>query len=315
MQLSDVEGVFRRTSSPWSATATAAATATAPAAISGPWSAAVSTTSSSASAATASSPWSATASSAITTTATAPVTVSVDVYTVNLAAVIAAVEAAASVVISGTTPVTASSAAPAPAPVPAVAPDAVAARRGSAAEEDRIAHFFGSEVIKLFLGVLTFIQYPEHDAGQLTKERRDHTAGIRRREDMNRTMGADYLYCGYSPALLDFALLHDLNGITSVDQYVDDYIDSLDEDDVDVGLEAPDLAQVKEIIDYELTNKQLLEEALTPPRNTRTRPNYERLEFFGDSVLGVIAAAAWIDRGNSSIESLGRRQKQSTTQL
>jgi hypothetical protein len=113
---------------------------------------------------------------------------------------------------------------------------------------------------------------------------------------MNRAMGCSYLCCGYSLVLLDFALLHDLHGLTSVDQYVDDYIECLDEDDVDVGPGAPDVARVEQIIGYEFANKKLLEEALTEPRNN-TWPNYECLEFLGDSVLDVVAVPAWIDRG------------------
>ncbi|KAK3827649.1 MAG: hypothetical protein J3Q66DRAFT_362864 [Benniella sp.] len=194
-------------------------------------------------------------------------------------------------------PVPAAAPIPAHAPLPAVAPAVIASRRELAAQDDDVAHFFGAKVVKMFLGVHGFIQHPEHGAGKLTEERDSQTAGIARLSDMNRVMGCTYLYCGYSLALCDFALLHDLDGLTSVDQYVGEYMQSLDEEDVDLGPGAPDVRRVEEIIDYVFTNKKLIEEALTVPLNKRVRPNYERLEFLGDSVLDVIAATAWIDNG------------------
>ncbi|KAF9348279.1 Dicer-like protein 1 [Mortierella sp. NVP85] len=264
--------------------------------------------------ATASGPIPATASGPIPATAP-PATVSDDVSTVFFAVITAvvsaaitaavsdAVDAAASALVPAPAPASASASAPAPVPpvptpaqVPALAPAVLAARRSLAAQDDDLTHFFGSEVLKMFFGVHAFIQYPEYGAGPLTEERQNQFAGIRRPRDMYRALACSYLSCGYDLAFLDFALLHDLTGITSVDQYIDDYIVTLDEDDVDVGPGDPDVTRVEEIIGYEFANKRLLEEALTEPGNN-VWPHYERLEFFGDSILGVVAATAWIERG------------------
>jgi dsRNA-specific ribonuclease len=58
------------------------------------------------------------------------------------------------------------------------------------------------------------------------------------------------------------------------------------------------VVRIERILGYVFNNKKLLEEALTEPFNdTSIRPNYERLEFLGDSVLDVVAASAWSDRG------------------
>ncbi|KAK3827593.1 MAG: hypothetical protein J3Q66DRAFT_393924 [Benniella sp.] len=107
----------------------------------------------------------------------------------------------------------------------------------------------------------------------------------------------------HSPGPPGFLLVHDLQGYTCLSQYRDDHLSSRGENDVDEGPGAPDVVQVEVIIEYIFTNKKLLEEALTEPSSdTSIRPNYERLEFLGDSVLDVVATTAWIDSGEPLVQ-------------
>ena len=192
----------------------------------------------------------------------------------------------------------ASALAPAPVPAAVVAPLTPADRRQMASQSSSVTRCFGSGVIKMILGIHTFIVNPGFGAGALTTDRGNELAGIIRLRDMNKAMGCTYLCCGIHLALLDFALLHDLGGYTRLSQYHDDYLSSRGANGIDEGPGAPYVVRIERILGYVFNNKKLLKEALTEPFNdTSIRPNYERLEFLGDSVLDVVAASAWIDRG------------------
>lgn len=83
---------------------------------------------------------------------------------------------------------------------------------------------------------------------------------------------------------------------------MNDDISSLDGGDVDVGQGAHDVIQVEGIIGYQFANKKLLEEALTVLGGSNPRkPNYERLEYLGDSILDAMVATSWMDKGASKI--------------
>ncbi|KAF9343664.1 hypothetical protein BGX34_006511 [Mortierella sp. NVP85] len=232
------------------------------------------------------------------------------VDTAITASVDAAVDAAAHAVldlavpatVSSAAPVSASATAPGPTPVPGLAPAPVVPaaepldHRFLAAEDTRFTRCFGSKAIKMFFGIHAFITQLRFGAGDLTRERRAETAGIRLLSLMNRAIGCSYLSCGLDIALWEFALVHDLQGYTLLSQYLHDYRSSLTAADIDVGPGTPDIQQVEEIIGYTFRNKRVIHEALTVPGNN-ARPDYERLEFLGDSILEVVAATAWIDRG------------------
>ena len=53
---------------------------------------------------------------------------------------------------------------------------------------------------------------------------------------------------------------------------------------------------LEEKIQFEFKDKGILERALTHPSMGKNRPNYERLEFLGDSVLGLIISAELFNR-------------------
>jgi len=74
------------------------------------------------------------------------------------------------------------------------------------------------------------------------------------------------------------------------------------------------MSNIEKNIGYEFKNKQLLEEALTHPSITRqyegtNKPfNYERFEFLGDSVLGLVVAEILIEKyPNEKEGSLAKR--------
>lgn len=62
----------------------------------------------------------------------------------------------------------------------------------------------------------------------------------------------------------------------------DAYEGSPPELNMEAGVEA-----VERILGYSFRNKKLLEEALTHPSFGESEPNFERLEFIGDAVLGL----------------------------
>ncbi|KAL9667102.1 hypothetical protein QQ045_001449 [Rhodiola kirilowii] len=51
-------------------------------------------------------------------------------------------------------------------------------------------------------------------------------------------------------------------------------------------LDEASVSAVEKILRYQFKNKALLEEALTHPTCAHQSPNYQRLEFVGDAVLG-----------------------------
>ncbi|KAF9355785.1 Dicer-like protein 2 [Mortierella sp. NVP85] len=203
------------------------------------------------------------ASSATSATVTALTTVVADVYTA-ISAIITAVisDAVSAAAILEAADDTAASG-PATAPAQVAAPAEPLARRLLAAEDSRFTASFGSKVIKMFFGIHVFVTE---------------------------------LSCGFNFSFWEFALVHDLQGYTRPSQYLDDYRSSLTDADVDAGPSTPDIQQVEDIIGYQFRNKRLIEEALTVPGNN-VRPDYERLEFLGDSFLDVLAGTAWVDRG------------------
>ncbi|OFW80619.1 MAG: ribonuclease III [Alphaproteobacteria bacterium RIFCSPLOWO2_01_FULL_40_26] len=65
-------------------------------------------------------------------------------------------------------------------------------------------------------------------------------------------------------------------------------------------------------ISYEFNNEKLLEEALTHPslsKENKSRPNYQRLEFLGDKVLGLVIGEFLMKKYPHEMEGpLSRRQ-------
>lgn len=65
-------------------------------------------------------------------------------------------------------------------------------------------------------------------------------------------------------------------------------------------------------ISYDFSNEKLLEEALTHPslsKENRSKPNYQRLEFLGDKVLGLIIGEFLMQKYSSEMEGdLSKRQ-------
>jgi len=122
---------------------------------------------------------------------------------------------------SGPDSETATASGPAPAPdlAPVVVPAAPPAHRLMAAENTALTHTFGSRVtcIKMFFAVHAFITQPMFGAGPLIAERRGETAGIRLLPMMNEAIGCSPVLC-----LWELALVHDLQGYTSLGQYLSD---------------------------------------------------------------------------------------------
>ncbi|KAF9343134.1 hypothetical protein BGX34_007162, partial [Mortierella sp. NVP85] len=167
------------------------------------------------------------------------------------ASVDAAVDAAGYAFLDPAVPATTSSApdsasaaasgsAPASAPAPIAEPPT---QRLSAAEDICFTHTFGSNTIKMILGIHVFITEPRSGAGDLTRERRAEIASIRLLRVMNKAIACSYLSCGLDISLWKFALVHDLQGYTLLSQYLHDYTSSLTDDDIDVGPGTPDIQQ------------------------------------------------------------------------
>lgn len=106
--------------------------------------------------------------------------------------------------------------------------------RINAADKDNANKFFRSKLIKMFLGIHVFIKHPGHDSTALTKDRKNEVAKIQDLRSMNRAIGYNLLACGLAPTLLDFNLVHPLDGVTSRDQLQDGYISSLKASDVEL---------------------------------------------------------------------------------
>ncbi|KAK3827655.1 MAG: hypothetical protein J3Q66DRAFT_408686 [Benniella sp.] len=218
------------------------------------------------------------------------------VRTTAPAPVTASGSGSATTATSDPAPAAVSDPAAAPAPNLVVAPAAPPARRFVDAESTGFTHAFGSKVIKMFLVVHVFTTKLRCGAGPLTEERRNQTAANWDLPTMNRSIGCSYRCLSPDISLWEFALIHDLQGYTTLGQYLHDYRSCLTAADIDVGPESPEIQQVEAIIGYPFRNKRLIEEVLTLPGNG-VRRDYERLEFLGDSVLDVLAATAWIDEG------------------
>ncbi|KAG0323246.1 Endoribonuclease Dicer, partial [Dissophora globulifera] len=165
-----------------------------------------------------------------------------------------------------------------------------------------VAVVVGSSFIKLTVSLHVFTEFPAAQENRLTHKRSEVQRLQKLRVRGNRLamadIGNEFLRSGFEGGLVKArSRFSGWKGIEAWRQFDDKFRH--------MRAQAPDAASdvvlrdlgtfqaIEQLLGYVFKDKRLLEESLT---YSSTLPNYERLEYLGDTVVELVAAAYWVRR-------------------